>query len=211
MIVVCPTCSARYRFDESKLGGRPMVKTRCGKCKGVIEITAAGAADATLGGGEIPPPPPEPAPTPEPPAPPPASEPPRESTRETPVVDAAEATDPGRLTGRDIEALLELPKGKRFSLAVIQGEATGQIFPVTKVRTMIGRTGADLNIDDPEASRQHAVLEILGEHAVLRDLESTNGTYVDGKRIERQVLGNQMEFRIGGHVLMFIITSTEDA
>jgi pSer/pThr/pTyr-binding forkhead associated (FHA) protein len=64
-------------------------------------------------------------------------------------------------------------------------------------------------IDDPEASRVHAALEILGEHAILRDLGSTNGTYVELERIEQHVLYNQNEFRIGSHVLMFIVTEIE--
>ncbi len=105
--------------------------------------------------------------------------------------------------------LLELPKDKRFSLAVIQGAATGQIFQIGKTRSIIGRSGADINIDDPEASRQHAALEIIGETAILRDLGSTNGTFIDLDRIEQHVLGNQQEFRIGGHVLMLIVTDVE--
>jgi predicted Zn finger-like uncharacterized protein len=193
MIVVCPTCQARYRFDESKLGGRPKVKTRCAKCSGVIEIVQPDPLDATLAPGGGQPAPPEP-----------LEEAHRESTQRIPVPESD--TDPGKLTGQDIQALLELPKNKRFSLAIIQGAATGQIFKISKVRTSLGRTGADLNLDDTEASRQHAVLEILGEHAILRDLDSTNGTFVDGARIEKQVLKNQMEFRIGNHVLMFIVT-----
>ena len=66
-----------------------------------------------------------------------------------------------------------------------------------------------MNLDDPEASRQHAALEILGETAVLRDLGSTNGTFIDIDRIEQHQLTNQMEFRIGSHVLMFIVTEVE--
>ena len=94
-------------------------------------------------------------------------------------------------------------------LAVIQGGATGQIFQITKTRTTMGRSGADINLDDPEASRQHAMLEVIGDHAILRDLGSTNGTFVDLERIEQQVLNNHMEFRIGSHVLMFIVTEVE--
>jgi pSer/pThr/pTyr-binding forkhead associated (FHA) protein len=74
---------------------------------------------------------------------------------------------------------------------------------------VIGRTGADINIDDPEASRQHAAIEIVGEIALLRDLGSTNGTWVDLDRIEQQQISNQQEFRIGSHVLMFIVTEVE--
>jgi hypothetical protein len=115
------------------------------------------------------------------------------------------------ITGRDLHkmGLLELPKDKRYSLAVIQGAATGNIFPISKTRTTIGRSGNDINLDDPEASRQHAIVEIYGERAVLRDLGSTNGTYVEIDRIEHTEIGNQMEFRIGSHVLMFIITEVE--
>jgi predicted Zn finger-like uncharacterized protein len=194
MIIVCPNCQARYRFDEAKLGGRQRAKTRCTKCGGSIEIENPHLGSHTLPPGVLPavddtPPPPE-------------------SRRP-----AAAMPADGTVTGKDLHrmGMLELPKDKRFSVAVIQGEGTGQIFQINKTRTMIGRLGAeaDIHVDDPECSRQHAVIEILGETAILRDLESTNGTFVDVDRIEQQVLQNQMEFRIGSHVLMFIITDVE--
>ncbi len=213
MIIVCPSCQAKYKFDEEKLGERPRAKTRCAKCGGTIEIenpllasmtlppgTLAGAvAQGTTARGTTTQVPtaavaaPVTAPAVAPPAPKKAGGPPA-----------------GTVTGRGIEkSIVELPKDKRFSLAVIQGPATGHIHPVLKARTIIGRSGADINIEDPEASRQHASLEILGDHAILRDLGSTNGTYVEADRIEQQVLNNQMEFRIGSHVLMFIVTDID--
>jgi predicted Zn finger-like uncharacterized protein len=207
MIVVCPSCQARYKFDEAKLGDRPRARTKCAKCGGNIDIenplagastlppsatvaapAAAGRGEAGTGSGSFR-----------------LGEP--TTARPRPALE-----DPaGTLTGRDLHkaGMIELPKDKRFSLAVIQGAATGQIFPINKTRTSIGRTGQDVNLDDPEASRQHAVLEVLGETAILRDLESTNGTFVDIERIQQQVLSNQMEFRIGSHVLMFIVTDVE--
>ncbi len=203
MIVVCPACQSRYRFDEAKLGGRPKVSVRCSKCGGAIEIENPLLGSATLPASEPVPEPPEPAP--------PEPEPTRDvlQTRETPV----QPPDTGSATLAGIDAqragLLHLPKDKRFSLAVIQGAATGQIFPVQKTRTIIGRSGADINLDDPEASRQHAALEIVGEIAVLRDLGSTNGTWIDLERVDQQQLSNQQEFRIGSHVLMFIVTDVE--
>ena len=194
MIIVCTSCQARYKFDESKLGDRPKAKTRCAKCGASIEIENPAVAAMTLPPGAFPPmvsaPEPEPAASPEP---------------------SRRPLGEGTMTGRDLhrQGILELPKDKRFSLAVIQGGATGQIFQIGKTRTTIGRTGADINIDDPEASRQHAVVEILGETAILRDLGSTNGTFIDIERIDQQILTNQMEFRIGSHVLMFIVTDVE--
>lgn len=201
MIVVCPACQSRYRFDEAKLGGRPKVSVRCSKCGGAIEIENPLLASATM-------PPSEPVLPPEPPPEPAVREDLR--TRETPVQARAEVGS-ATLAGMDAQraGLLHLPKDKRFSLAVIQGASTGQIFPVQKTRTIIGRSGADINLDDPEASRQHAALEIVGDIAVLRDLGSTNGTWIDLDRVDQQQLGNQQEFRIGSHVLMFIVTDVE--
>ncbi len=201
MIVACPACQARYRFDEGKLGGRPKVKTRCTKCGAAIEIENPLVGSATMPPGDM-------APASAGAAPSPA---PEDSlrTRETPVQPKEAGT--ATLAGGDAVRMgfHQLPKDRRFSLAVIQGAATGQIFPITKTRTVIGRSGADINLDDPESSRQHAAIEIVGETAVLRDLGSTNGTWIDLDRIEQHQIANQQEFRIGGHVLMFIVTEVE--
>ncbi len=207
MIVVCPACQSRYRFDEVKLGDRPKAKTRCAKCGGTIEIENPLVGAATMPPSE---PPASAAPDPAPataPGAPAADDAMR--TRETPVApqEGGNATLVGGEAAR--MGLLQLPRDKRFSLAVIQGAATGQIFPVTKTRTLIGRSGADINLDDPEASRQHAVLEIIGDVAVLRDSGSTNGTWIELDRIEQHQLQNQQEFRIGSHVLMFIVTDVD--
>jgi predicted Zn finger-like uncharacterized protein len=214
MIIVCPSCQARYKFDESKLGNRPRARTKCAKCGGAIDIENPLLAAMTLPPGAMPPaatPPPSKPPDPVTPTPRKAEAP---STDRSPVFGAEageKSAGSGTITGRDLHkmGLVELPKDKRFSLAVIQGAATGQIFPINKTRTTLGRSGADINLDDPEASRQHAMLEVLGDHAILRDLGSTNGTFVDLQRIEQQVLNNHNEFRIGSHVLMFIVTEVE--
>ena len=201
MIVVCPSCQSRYKFDESKLGGRAKAKTRCSKCGGTIDIENPAFGSSTMAPEEPTPPPPAPAPAPAP------SEVLR--TQRTPVQPSESGS--ATIAGGDAQrmGLLQLPKDKRFSLAVIQGAATGQIFPISKTRTLIGRSGADINLDDPEASRQHAALEIVGDIAILRDLGSTNGTWIELDRIEQHQLGNQQEFRIGSHVLMFIVTDVE--
>ena len=210
MIIVCPSCQARYRFDETKLGSRPRARTRCNKCGGSIEIENPLVGSATL--------PPVPAPTPPAPTAPPeptAAERPTEKNRLQTAVMRSGTPEPepgsGTLAGRDLHQMgvIELPRDRRFSLAVIQGAATGQIHQVTKSRTLIGRAGADIELDDPECSRQHAVVEIVGEHAVVRDLGSTNGTFLDTERVTSAELGNHMEFRVGSHVLMFIVTEVE--
>lgn len=206
MIIVCPSCSARYKFDETKLGDRPSARTKCAKCGNAIDIDNPLLGAMTLPPGALPAtasPPPAAAPA----EPPPASEKIKTQARRIPGVAPEDATS----TGRDLfkAGLVELPRDKRYSVAVLQGVSTGQIFPLTKVRNTIGRAGADVIIDDAEASRVHAAVEILGEHAILRDLGSTNGTFVEMDRIEQYVLNNHNEFRIGSHVLMFIVTEVE--
>ena len=210
MIITCPSCQSRYKFDESRLGDRPKVKTRCAKCGGSIEIENPMLGAFTLPPGNM-------SPAAEPPAVPSQDAPELQTKPNVPTIPGPprgggeEQVGGETVTGRDLHKMgvIELPKDKRFSLAVIQGAATGQIFQVTKTRTTMGRSGADINLDDPEASRQHATVEVLGDHAILRDLGSTNGTFVDMERIEQKVLNNQNEFRIGSHVLMFIVTDVE--
>jgi predicted Zn finger-like uncharacterized protein len=202
MIVVCPSCQSRFKFDESKLGDRPKARTKCSKCGGAIEIENPLLGSSTLPPNTLPPP-----------ATPGVPE--VVQTRKTPVQVAESVpppSDPGAtLGGADAHrmGLIQLPKDKRFSLAVIQGMATGQIFPISKTRTVVGRSGCDVNLEDPEASRQHAALEIVGDVAILRDLGSTNGTWIELDRVEQHELSNQQEFRIGSHVLMFIVTEVD--
>ena len=196
MIISCSSCGSRYKFDEAKLGDRPKAKTKCAKCGATIEIENPLLAAMTLPPSFV--------------AAPQGS--PDEPKRSVAGGDRArDGAGNVTVTGANLHRMgaIELPKGRRFSLAVIQGAGTGQIFQITTSRTTIGRTGADLNIEDPEASRQHASVEIVGETAVLRDLGSTNGTFVELDRIEQQALNNQMEFRIGSHVIMFIVTEVE--
>jgi pSer/pThr/pTyr-binding forkhead associated (FHA) protein len=51
----------------------------------------------------------------------------------------------------------------------------------------IGRQDGDLVLEDPEVSRRHAVLRREGESIVVEDLDSTNGTFVNGERIRSPI------------------------
>ena len=64
-----------------------------------------------------------------------------------------------------------------------------------------------MTISDTEASRLHAVIEVRESVIRLEDLNSTNGTLVDGEKIIGPVeLTNQSEFQIGGTTIMLIVT-----
>ena len=75
----------------------------------------------------------------------------------------------------------------------IQREDEGEI---TFGRDPASHVTFDLKKDD-EASWQHAVIQIRKGRLVLRDLGSTNGTYLNGRAIEEEELQNGDEIRFG--------------
>ncbi len=105
--------------------------------------------------------------------------------------------------------VLELPKNLRISVAVIDGDDEGKIFRIDKPRVIIGRKQADIVLQDLEVSRKHCAVEVCGYDIFLKDLGSSNGTYVDGKPIQSVKVYNKMEFRVGSTTLMFIISDAE--
>lgn len=191
--VACPHCQTKYRFDESQLGGKSRAQAKCKKCGGTIDIGTAEATAVTQSGGSAPL----------------SNEKSQDTTARVKRLRSDENVAEQTITGPAVADVLELPQDKKYSLAVLQGKASGRIFEINKVRTLIGRADCDVVLDDPEASRQHASLEILGSRVVVSDLKSTNGTFVDGEQIERAELQNHNEFRIGEHVLMLIVTERE--
>ena len=66
---------------------------------------------------------------------------------------------------------------------VISGPAEGRSLTLER-EIVVGRHGADLNIEDPEISRRHAVLRPVEGGVEVEDLGSSNGTFVDGRRID---------------------------
>lgn len=61
----------------------------------------------------------------------------------------------------------------------------GTQYPITRPATTIGREECDLLLlQDDQVSRQHAKVEQQGNALVLTDLDSTNGTYVNGVRLQ---------------------------
>ena len=102
-----------------------------------------------------------------------------------------------------------LSEDKKYVLVVVSGNDPGKIFPIEKPRVTIGRMGCDINLEDLELSRQHALVAIRGTSARLEDLDSTNGTFLNEERVSQAVLDDRTEFRLGNHVLMFLMTDRE--
>jgi adenylate cyclase len=72
---------------------------------------------------------------------------------------------------------------------------------------LVGRDeSCDVRIRARTVSREHCAIERTGEEFVLRDLGSTAGTYIEGKRVDRVKLRDGMEIEIGPALLKFYET-----
>lgn len=212
MIISCSSCGTKYKYDETKLEGVISKKVRCPKCKTVIEVMNPffqpkkqldiDPLEKTHSSSHL-----KKASAPKPAL---VTQPMSEEEMQGPRTASVnrEAVMAEAMAG-DHDQYLKLPESRRFSLAVIQGSNAGEIFPITKPKMMIGRSDADIIVKDLEASRQHARLDVMGDRVILRDLSSTNGTFVNEQRITTMALENQQEFRIGTTIFMLIITDVE--
>lgn len=76
---------------------------------------------------------------------------------------------------------------------------------LTKERTTLGRRPYnDVVIDNLAVSGEHAAAQMTGDEVFLEDLNSTNGTYVNGKAIKRQQLRNGDVIEVGKYKIQFV-------
>lgn len=82
-------------------------------------------------------------------------------------------------------------------------EVGEQAYPLVRAITLMGRgTDADIRVEDPGVSRNHCEI-VVGNPAMVRDLKSTNGTFVDGNRVEECALQEGSVVKIGGTAFIF--------
>jgi DNA-binding winged helix-turn-helix (wHTH) protein len=107
-------------------------------------------------------------------------------------------------SGEVLEA--STPVGDRFSLVWEQREVT-----LATGENIIGRDrNATARIDDSTISRRHARIVIAGKSVTIEDLGSKNGTFVEGKRIDKpRVLSDGKRIQVGSIVLTFRVFSPE--
>lgn len=76
---------------------------------------------------------------------------------------------------------------------------------LTRERTTLGRRPYnDLVIDNLAVSGEHAVFLLEGEEVVVEDLNSTNGTYINGKAVKKQALANGDLIEIGKYKIRYL-------
>jgi len=102
-------------------------------------------------------------------------------------IDAATVDSPAPESA-PVKAVKEVrPPKKSFCLRMVRGLPVDAVFPV-KGRVSIGRNKSnDIVIGDPLVSREHARIEAHPGQAILIDLDSTNGTLIDGRKVSGRV------------------------
>ncbi|MEW6743695.1 MAG: FHA domain-containing protein [Planctomycetota bacterium] len=105
----------------------------------------------------------------------------------------------------------EPPSGPRYALRVVKGDDKGREIPLSRQRTTIGRRlSNDVVLKEIQVSGVHAEIVFEGGRAVLRDLGSTNGTYLDSGRIDEVVLDSGETIRVGATELLFVDRQAEE-
>jgi len=95
------------------------------------------------------------------------------------------------------------PKRSAMTLHVIKGPRAGEVLTVDRGDAVLGRgDDADLRIEDPSLSRTHVRFERDGDTLTITDLDSLNGTLVEGTRLSGTKRLNSGDLLTLGNVLV---------
>lgn len=82
---------------------------------------------------------------------------------------------------------------------------------ITKDKTTLGRRPYnDIVIDNLAVSGEHAVLQMVGQDVFIEDLNSTNGTYINGKAVKKQLLQHNDTVEIGKYKIKYLLEESSD-
>ncbi|MGO1266289.1 MAG: FhaA domain-containing protein [Microbacterium gubbeenense] len=91
-------------------------------------------------------------------------------------------------------------------------DINGRRHSIVRARTVIGRgSDADITISDAGTSRRHVEVLWDGERGMVRDLGSTNGSRLDGQRVERAGLADGQTITIGRTDIVFRVIASASA
>ena len=104
----------------------------------------------------------------------------------------------------------KLTRDLRPTLVFLNGDLLAVSVPLEREEVVLGRAlEAGVRINDTKVSRQHAKITVLKDsrsretNYLITDLNSTNGTFVNGEKITQEVLRNGDKIAIGKHILRF--------
>lgn len=187
MLIKCARCGNSFELPPGTTedGGPPACPQCTGKSKGPLapqRPTPASAFSRSVGAAPA---------KAAAPAPPPEFEPVTGTVKSTPAA----------LQGGP----LRLPDGRTVTLSVIEGNSKGQRYPLLKPVTTIGRRTGDIVLEDSEVSGSHAAIRVVEGECYLRDLSSTNGTFLNGNRVTEATLSHLDEIRLGQTKLIVLM------
>ena len=119
------------------------------------------------------------------------------------VFETEEATvlEEGTVIDEDRTKFYEEPEAK---LVVVKSGVLSEDIILKEEEVVIGRDeDAGLSIKDDRLSRKHCKISLDGDHFVISDLGSSNGTFVNGVKITQKTLENNDRIQIGSNVLQF--------
>ncbi len=126
-----------------------------------------------------------------------------------------------QLTGKALGRLPRAPTAAKVGIQLADcdhlvlvhppGPFINRPYPLSVSPSILGRTtDCDINLQSDDVSRQHAKLERIGEDWFLHDLNSTNGTYIEGERVERAILRHGLDVQVGNQTLRFLTAGSAE-
>jgi predicted Zn finger-like uncharacterized protein len=188
MYFVCPACKKALRVDATKIPSNS-VKYSCKKCGEVslvrdhlFETPPSDLGSHAPGTKAFPEKP--------------------DAAADDPVPPSAAASVDGTVYHHVGNLTDEVPRAT-YELRCVVKASAGNVkkYSFQKSKITIGRGETDIVLDDPLVSRVHAELEKVKGTVLVKDLDSTNGTYVNDKKVTAQVLQPGDVLRVGNTLL----------
>jgi len=101
-----------------------------------------------------------------------------------------------------------LPPGLLLKLSFIAGPYQGKSLNVTKRKMTIGRSSGEIVLNDTAVSKEHALIFFEGGRFLVRDLKSTNGTYLNGGQVWESYITTNDEITVGNSVIKVEVKQT---
>jgi predicted Zn finger-like uncharacterized protein len=182
MQVACQKCGTKFNISDEQVAAHSRVQFRCTKCGHTTVIELPAAPERT------------------------------QAVSPLPSFARGDAGPPMGGTIVSTSAGLSLPADKNITVSVISGASKGLSHSLSKPRAVVGRRGggADIEVEDQEVSRWHCAIEVKSDIIKLRDLDSTNGTFIEDERVRAAELQHLSEFRVGSTVLLVTVTPKQE-
>jgi two-component system, cell cycle response regulator len=114
----------------------------------------------------------------------------------------------------DLKSLEDVLQGNaRPALVIMTGKLLGKKYDLSKEENIIGRSSeCEIPIKEEDISRNHAKLTVVANRVKVCDMGSTNGTYVNRKKVEGDaVLENGDQLRCGNTIFKFLSEGSVDS